>query len=162
MHPSVIRPQHRLEVYVTQGMTFLGRFWTFDLYMDSFDGEIRVQGGPAAYQHTVMKLDEVLALRYLTEDHECHLEALKRARAIGLVDPKPPVNMAEVWENDARGDTLTDDELDAAIEQLSTALPYLDDRGPEYRLTAADSRHTMQKLVGFRCERQRKANGLGA
>ncbi len=157
-HPNVIRPQYPLDRNETGGLVFLGRHFSQDLYIDSFDGEVRAQCGPGHWEHACMKLDEILAQRYRGEDNDSYLEALDRARAAGIIAPKAAVNMDEVWEKDDRGDALTDDELDAAVAQIHAALPYLHARGRDYRLITADTGMKVSKLIDFRNERQRRAN----
>lgn len=64
----------------------------------------------------------------------------------------------EAWEAISRGEKVSDDTLEQLISEAEAALPYLNHRGPEYRLVQRDTHQLLQTLKGYRLERQRQGD----
>lgn len=61
----------------------------------------------------------------------------------------------EVWEAVGRGEKVSDDDLEALIVEAEAALPYISNRGPEYRLIQKDTLQMLRILKDYRLNRQK-------
>lgn len=64
------------------------------------------------------------------------------------------------WKKLSNGDHISDSELDVMIDQIQSALPYLESRLPEYYLVHKDTILTLEKLRRYKIYRQQLKNGV--
>lgn len=80
-------------------------------------------------------------------------QIISKARAARSVLPGTPMDTKVLWGRYARGEFLTDTEVDCLLGQVSSALPYLEVRAGEPTLTEA--REAALRLAKWQAHRKR-------